>query len=176
MSRTGIKGQHPSAGFACQESREGNRILVLGMGNPLMADDGAGLTALSMLEEGGNIPDNVDLVDGGTMGLYLIDRLCGYKRVLILDTVLVDEPPGTVVLITGEDVFSTFKSRLTAHQAGFNDLISALVLLDRKPPEIAIVGIVPEKVALTLEMTESVKSNIGKMLRAAAEVLADWND
>lgn len=156
-----------------QESRAG-RALVLGIGNRIMGDDGSGLAALEKLSTDYDVPDTVDIVDGGTMGLYLIDRLCGYDKVLILDSVVVDEPPGTVITARGMDVHTTFRTRLSPHQQGINDLIAALDLMDRKPEEMVIVGMVPKNISLTLDLSEEVSSNIGKMAGTAARILKEW--
>lgn len=153
---------------------EASSILVLGIGNRIMGDDGLGLAAIEKLSELYAIPETVDVVDGGTMGLYLIDRLCGYGKVLILDSVVVDEPPGTVIIARGDEVHTTFKTRLSPHQQGINDLIAALVLMDRKPGEIVIVGMVPRSISLTLDLSDPVSENLAKMAETAAEVLREW--
>jgi len=149
-------------------------ILVLGLGNPLYGDDGLGLSALESLRGLGPFATGVDLVDGGTMGLYLIDRISGYEKVLILDSLKVDEAPGTVVMVEGDDVATTFRTKLSAHQMGFNDLLSALTLMDRRPGEIIVIGMVPQTLELGMGLSKPVEASIPRMAQTALLVLDRW--
>jgi hydrogenase maturation protease len=148
---------------------------VLGLGNPLMADDGAGGEALRILEEQYVVPATVDLVDGGTMGLYLLDRVAGYDRVLVVDSMAVDAPPGTIVRVEGDDVAAVFGAHVSPHQAGFSDLLAALTLLGRAPAELVAIGIVPACLEVRLGVSDVVRENLESLAESLAVQLRSWD-
>lgn len=149
-------------------------VLVLGLGNPLVGDDGVGAAVLEALETHYLIPPALHLVDGGTMGLYLIDRVSRYERLLVVDCVDLEEPPGTVVRIEGEDVISAFRTRISPHVEGVNDLLTALTLMGKRPKEVVVVGMVPRRLEVGVGLSEEVRRGLKKMLDLVRSILAQW--
>ena len=87
------------------------RLLILGLGNPLMGDDGAGIQIVEELKKS-DLPEYVDVIDGGTAGVGLIDLMSGYSRVIVVDAVMVDEgPPKEVSLTTLHNPLSSGRDR-----------------------------------------------------------------
>ncbi len=150
------------------------RTLVLALGSAIMGDDGAGRAALELLRSEYALPDTVDLVDGGVLGLGLLDALDGYPRVLVLDCVAAGEPPGTVVRLDGEAVPAAFTRPLSPHQTGLSDVLATLNLLGRAPEHLTVIGVEPATLELGLELSEAVQAALPRMARAAADVLAEW--
>jgi len=148
--------------------------LVLGLGNPLMGDDGMGGEALRLLQEEYLVPPAVELVDGGTMGLYLLDRVARYDRLLVVDSVAANEPPGTILHLEGEEVQAIFGACLSPHQTGVSDLLAALTLLERRPAEVVAVGMVPGCLSVGLGLSDVVRENLGRVVRAVAVQLQSW--
>ena len=91
-----------SAPFGSPE--RGDRILVLGVGNLLWADEGFGVRAVEAFAQSYGVPDHVDLVDGGTQGLALVNQMAEASRILIFDAVDADMEPADLVIVRGEDV------------------------------------------------------------------------
>jgi len=148
--------------------------LVLGLGNPLMGDDGVGVEALQFLEERYIVPPAVDLVDGGTMGLYLLDRVAGYERLLVVDSVAASQSPGTVLHLRGDEVQAVFGACLSPHQAGVSDLLAALTLLERRPKEVVAIGMVPACLNVGLGLSGPVRANLERLVKALVIQLEGW--
>jgi len=103
---------------------EQNRILIMGVGNILLTDEGFGVRAVEHLEANYAWPENVRLLDGGTQGLMLMTELMDCETLVVLDVVLGPEKPGTVYLLEGEDLRKSLSFRDSMHQT---DLVDTLV-------------------------------------------------
>jgi hydrogenase maturation protease len=106
-------------------------ILVLGVGNVLMGDEGVGVHAVRLLEREGGL-SGVTLVDGGTGGFHLLSYLSDYDPVVMIDATLDGRPPGTVSIIEPRYA-SDFPRSLSAHDIGLRDLVESAVLLGTLP-------------------------------------------
>ena len=91
------------------------KTVVLGLGNILHADDGAGAQAISRLRADSRVPVDVCLVEGGTLGLELLSYVWDCARLIVIDAVDVGEAPGTVVRISGEEL-NSLPGRSSVHQ------------------------------------------------------------
>ena len=111
-----------------QES--GNNILVLGVGNLLMNDEGVGIEVIRSLEE--EDFTGADLMDGGTGGFHLLGFIQSYKHIIFIDASLDTHPPGTVRLIHPKYA-KDFPQQLSAHEIGLKDLIESCGLLGNVP-------------------------------------------
>lgn len=108
-----------------------NKILILGIGNLLMGDEGIGVHAVRYLEK--NFPETqVDLVDGGTGGFHLLEYFQKYTKIIMIDATIDDQPPGTIRLLKPK-FSSDYPPTLTAHDIGLKDLLDALYLLKQQP-------------------------------------------
>ncbi|RLC36200.1 hydrogenase maturation protease [candidate division Kazan bacterium] len=116
------------------------RILILGIGNVLMGDEGIGVHAIRYLEQK-ELPDDVDLLDGGTGGFHLLSEMAKYKKVVMIDATLGKDPEGTLTVIKPR-FSSDFPSALSAHDVGLKDLIEALQLT----------GLMPEMYLITVSI------------------------
>ena len=124
-------------------------LLVLGLGNTLCTDDGVGPAVVERLLEKWEPPVGVRVLDGGTLGLSLLPLLADAEAVILLDAVRMgEEPPGTLVRLTGEDVPTATRQQLSVHQVGVADLLDGLHLLGKLPPRLVLLGVVPESLEL----------------------------
>ncbi|HVV82466.1 MAG TPA: HyaD/HybD family hydrogenase maturation endopeptidase [Kofleriaceae bacterium] len=148
-------------------------LLLLGLGNVLCQDDGAGVAALHRLRRAYALPAGVLVVDGGTLGLDLLPLVERAERVLLLDAVGADAPPGTLVRLEGDEVAPAVRERLSPHQIGVADLLGGAAILDHYPDEVVIVGVVPAATDLGLGCTPDVAASLdGLVLAAVAELAA----
>jgi hydrogenase maturation protease len=108
-----------------------SNILILGIGNYLMADEGIGVHFAQRLSET-ELPPGVDVLDGGTGGFHLLEYFERYARVIIIDATLDGRPPGTIRLIKPRFA-ADFPQAMSTHDIGLKDLVGALQLLDRMP-------------------------------------------
>ena len=141
--------------------------LILGVGNPLRRDDGVGTEIINLLFKGGNtrpLPPSVTIMDGGTDGLGLIEYFKEYKKVILIDAVLMGMPPGTVKVFKPEDaLFHICNDSLSTHGFGIPELIKFAQELDVLP-DLSIIGIQAENTEYGKGLSDSVKSNIDRIL------------
>ena len=148
------------------------RVLLLGLGNVLCGDDGIGVVALERLRRHFDWPEEVALVDGGTLGLALLPTLEAADEVWILDAVAAPGPPGSLVRLDGEAVEPALRERLSPHQVCVADLLDALHWLDRWPRRLRVLGLVPESIALGLGLSAPAAAGLAALEREVATELA----
>ncbi|HEY0989174.1 MAG TPA: HyaD/HybD family hydrogenase maturation endopeptidase [Kofleriaceae bacterium] len=149
-------------------------ILVLGLGNVLCGDDGAGVAAVHRLRREYELPASVRVVDGGTLGLDLLALVAASDRVILVDAVRADAPAGTLVRITGDDVAPAVRDRLSPHQIGVADLLAGAALCEHYPAEVVIVGIVPATTELQLGCSQAVAPRIDALVESLIAELRRW--
>ena len=141
-------------------------LLVLGLGNTLCGDDGAGVAAVSRLRDRFHAPPGVEVLDGGTLGLSLLPYLQRAKRAILVDAVRTSDPPGTLVRLEGGDVAHAAAHRLSPHQVGVADLLDGAALTGRAPDPIVLLGVVPASIDLTTALTPEVETRIDDLVDA----------
>lgn len=108
-----------------------NPVLVMGIGNYLMGDEGVGVHVAQILEKE-NLPDGVDVIDGGTGGFHLTGFFEAYKMVILIDATLDHNIPGTIQLLQPR-FSSDFPRAMSTHDIGLKDVIETLILLNKLP-------------------------------------------
>ncbi|MCD0417405.1 HyaD/HybD family hydrogenase maturation endopeptidase [Rubrivivax sp. JA1024] len=157
-------------------SAESPRILILGIGNILWADEGFGVRAVEAFHRGFEVPDHVTVLDGGTQGLYLVNFLQEHDHLLVFDAIDYGLPPGTLKRIDGDEVPKfTGAKKMSLHQTGFQEVLSAADLLGAAPQRLTLIGCQPQD----LEdwggaLTPPVKARIADALALACDVLGEW--
>ncbi|MFN8257187.1 MAG: hydrogenase maturation protease [Bacteroidales bacterium] len=126
-------------------------ILVLGIGNLLLKDEGIGIHAVNYLKNK-ELPDFVTLLDGGTGGFHLLELFQKYKTIIIIDATLDNNSPGTVRVI--QPKYSTdYPKSLSAHDIGLKDLVESAILLGNSPKVYLIVISVSDFQDLGIEIS-----------------------
>jgi hydrogenase maturation protease len=148
--------------------------LVVGLGNPLMGDDGVGLAALARLREGWSLPRTVDLLDGGTWGLNLLHALEDAEQVLFLDAVRAGGRPGTLVELTGRQLPRMLGLKLSPHQIDLQEVLALLELRDTAPPVMECLGLEPASVELRDGLSPRLAARLDVLTAAAARRLRAW--
>lgn len=145
------------------------KLLVLGIGNIVMNDDGAGVLAVQrLMEEFGNSEDLL-LLDGGTLGLDLLGYLEDAESVIIADAVNFDLEAGTVVRVEGEDIDLVFENRLSPHQMGMKDVLLTAELMGIRPKKITLFGIQTESIMMDMTLSEKVAASMDKFVNSIRE-------
>jgi hydrogenase maturation protease len=146
-------------------------IVVLGVGNTLMQDDGVGVWAVRTLAETYDLPARVRLVDAGVAGLGCLPEFEGAERLLIIDAVAGGEPPGAIYHLTPEDLSARRGPFFSAHEIGIAELLSLARFLGKLPPT-RILGIQPQEVrAMGLDLTPALRDALPRVIDAAVEEL-----
>ena len=146
-------------------------VLVLGLGNAVCQDDGAGIAAVHRLTREYDLPEGVLALDGGTLGLSLLPLVDSAAQVILIDAIQANAPPGTLVRIEGDEVPPAVYERLSPHQIGVADLLAGATLLDRYPDRVVLLGVVPESIDLGLGRTKAVDASIPELVAQVVEEL-----
>jgi len=150
------------------------KISLIGLGNLLLGDEGVGIHAVEALKKKYDFPEEVRLLDGGTLGLDLLHLIEGMDRVLFVDAVELKEKAGTIAVIEGEGLPSLLEPKLSLHHVGLADLLLASSFLGTRPAEIALVGIQPETLEIGLELSPTIQGRFDKLLETVLEKLREW--
>lgn len=145
------------------------KVVVLGVGNLIMGDEGVGVRCVQALEAARSLPEHVRLIDGGTSTHALLEQVEDLDLLLIVDAVAGRQAPGTVVSFEGDQIPSAFSNRLSPHQHGINDMLAQLALLDRSPKRVVLIGVQPERIELGLDLSPTVANALPAL---CARVLA----
>jgi hydrogenase maturation protease len=132
------------------------RVLVLGIGNLVMSDDGVGVKVVQQLQRGYRFAENVEILDGGTLGLDLLPKLEGVDHLIVVDAVETGQKPGTCIRLTGEELPIALETKLSPHQMGLKDLLSVARLLGHSPGEMVLIGVQPGSIEMDTELTQEV--------------------
>ena len=144
-------------------------ILVLGVGNLLLKDEGVGIHVIQALEKEG-LPPNVSLMDGGTGGLHLIGWIQDYNRIIMVDATLDHNPPGTIRLIRPRYA-TDFPPLMSAHEIGLRDMIDAMILTE-KLPDIQLIVVSAEDISeVGMDLTPVVQAAVPKVVKMIKQIL-----
>jgi hydrogenase maturation protease len=147
------------------------KTLVLGVGNLLLSDDGVGIHAIQRLQAAQLFPEEVQVVDGGTCGLDLLQFLEGIERLIIIDAAQMGRPPGTVVRLEGEQVPAYLALKTSPHEIGLPELLFAAKLTNIYPAQVVIFGVQPESLETSLGLTPAVAAQLDELVDlVAAEI------
>lgn len=131
-------------------------ILVVGLGNILLSDEGVGVRTVEALAERYELPDGVEVLDGGTSGMELLDTIAGRHLLIVVDAIAsLRRAPGEVARLEGAEIDQLFRTRLSPHQLGLSEVLASLQLTGESPGEVVIIGVVPESLGLGLELSSS---------------------
>jgi hydrogenase maturation protease len=136
------------------------RIVVLGIGNILLTDEGVGVRVIERLEQEYVLPPEVEIIDGGTCGMEMLEQLENLDGLVVVDCVRCGQPPATPILLKGEDVPVFFRTKLSPHQVSLSDVLASLEFTNRAPKSIAIVGMQPVSMSLGMELSPQVMAQL----------------
>jgi len=148
-------------------------ILVLGVGNILLTDEGVGVHVVQRLQKM-DLPPHVEVMDGGTSGFDLLDDIEGRKKVIVVDTVKAGQPPGTVYRMTPDDMEEMGKSRISLHDIDMTDLLKLADVFKIQKPEVVIIGIEPKDMeSASLELSAEVAAQLPRVLELVMKEIGD---
>jgi hydrogenase maturation protease len=144
-------------------------LLILGLGNVLLRDDGVGSAAVAALMDRYEPPAGVSVLDGGTLGLALLPYLEEAASLILVDAVQAEAPPGALVRLERDDVGPAVATRLSPHQIGVADLLDGAQWRDRYPSHIVLLGIVPESLDLHVGLSPRVAAALPRLVECVVE-------
>ena len=154
-------------------STSNGRTVVIGLGNPLMGDDGIGLVALERLRAEYAIPPEVELVDGGTWGMNLLPVIEDAARVILIDAIDVAAAPGTPLRLERERLPRYLATKISPHQVDLRDVLALAELRGTLPDDTIALGLQPERVALGDRLSDTLGCRVDDLVALVAQELVD---
>ncbi len=148
-------------------------IRVLGLGNLMRTDDAVGMLAARMVAENSRLPREVEVIEGGTLGLDLLHAGYGISHLLVLDAVDTGGAPGTLTRFEGQELADLPTSK-SVHLLGLSDLMNVLQLMEAPPTKIVLLGVQPESTDWGTSLTAPVESAQNDLVEAAIEQIERW--
>lgn len=144
-------------------------ILVLGVGNILLKDEGVGVRVIEQLQAEYAFSPNVRLMDGGTLGIRLLDDIIAADHLIVVDAVCNNEPPGTLYRLPAEELRRCVSFKNSLHQTGLLETLAYAEMLEQRPTTV-VVGIEPEDITpWGTELTATVREHLADLLRKVLE-------
>ncbi len=157
-------------------TKTNERILVLGVGNTLLSDDGVGIHVTEILRKENGFGEHVSIHDGGTIGLSLLPEIEDADRLIVVDAARIKGPPGTVCTFENAQMDAHLSTaRSTVHEVALADLLDAATLNGRAPKIRALIAIQPEYTRWGVEPTAAVRAAIPAACNAVRDVLERWS-
>ncbi len=150
------------------EKDKSNSILIMGVGNYLMGDEGIGVHTIQALSKI-KLPDYVDILDGGTGGFLLLSCFEAYKTIVFVDATMDGKEEGTISLIRPKFA-SDFPSALSVHDVGLKDMIEAVYLMDHVPDIHLFTVSIKEINPMTIELNKNVEASIPVLIKNILEL------
>ena len=148
------------------------KIGLIGVGNLLLSDEGFGIHLIRHIADNFSTPSNVEIVDAGTAGIYLAPIFETTDPILIIDTVMLDEEPGTIRCFGIEDLNSkAISSRMSPHQVGFLEILDICRLRGKAPEQVELIGVVPEDLSPGTELSPTLERQLDKVTGLVSEWL-----
>jgi hydrogenase maturation protease len=149
------------------------KIALLSLGNLMRTDDAIGILTLRTLAESNLLPPEVRVIEGGTLGLDLLDSLRDISHLLVLDAVDTGTTPGKLKRFEGRQVDNLPVSK-SVHLLGFSDLMGALRLIDAAPEQVVLLGVQPACTGWGTVLTSAVETALGGLIESTQKQLAQW--
>ena len=150
------------------------KTLVLGVGNKLMSDEGVGVHVIEHLVTKYKLPHEVQVLDGGTLGLDLLYYLEGIENLLIVDGAETGKEAGTMIRLEGEQVPAFMSIKISPHQMGVPDMLAAAKMKDIYPKRIVLWGIQPDLITLGLDLSPVLASMVDSLTGKLVDELSNW--
>ncbi|MDH4003051.1 MAG: HyaD/HybD family hydrogenase maturation endopeptidase [Xanthomonadales bacterium] len=156
---------------------DARKVLVMGIGNTLLQDDGIGVHVTELFKSLSPADPNVEVLDGGTIGLSLLPEIEDADAVVIVDASEIGERPGTIRIFRGQEIDRQLSGKKrSVHEVALYDLFSAAAIRDRSPEQRVLIAIQPASTEWGLEPTPEVKAAIPAACDALTSLTRQWQD
>jgi hydrogenase maturation protease len=149
-------------------------VLVLGIGNLVMSDDGVGVLVAQRLQQGYRFAGNVEVMDGGTLGLDLLPKLENISNLIMIDAVETGQKAGTCVRLCGRELPIALETKVSPHQMGLKDLLAVSELMGHSPKEMVLIGVQPGSIEMEIGLTTEVEAQLETLVSNVLTELAKW--
>ncbi len=149
-------------------------VVVLGIGNLLLSDEGFGVQVVKILQQHYQLPPGVSAVDGGTLGWELVPVLEDARSLIIIDAILGNQPPGTIYRFDQDEVTRYFHQKLSAHEAGIQEILAYLAMKGKTFDHLVILGVEPASLDTGIQLSPTVAGTVPQVIEAVLQQLAQW--
>jgi len=149
-------------------------VLVLGIGNLVMGDDAVGVLVAQRLQQEYRFADNVEIMDGGTLGLDLLPKLENITNLIMIDAVETGQKAGTCVRLCGDELPIALQTKVSPHQMGLKDLLAVSELMGHTPKEMVLIGVQPGSIEMEIGLTAEVQAQLDVLVSGVLSELAAW--
>lgn len=157
-------------------AEKAEKITILGIGNTLYADEGVGIHLLPKLQETLSDVENIEYIDGSTEGMQLLGPVEGTDALIVIDAIDAGKAPGEVITVEKDQIPSFNGIKMSVHQIGFQEVVSAAGLRDRLPERMVLIGIQPDSLELGSELSETVRQKLPELIARVKKQIAEWRE
>ncbi|MEN8167409.1 MAG: HyaD/HybD family hydrogenase maturation endopeptidase [Pseudomonadota bacterium] len=150
-----------------------NPVLVLGLGNILLQDEGIGVRVVQKLQHDFLMPAQVEVLDGGTAGMALYEHVIDRTHLIVIDAVKTGRPPGSIIILEDEEVPAFFHNKISPHQLALSDILAALLIEGKPLPEITLIGIEPVRLKTGIDLSECVLAKLDLLIEMTVDYLSE---
>ena len=150
------------------------QTLVLGVGNTLMSDEGVGVRVAERLVQNYLVPEEVQVLDGGTLGMDLLYYMEGVPNLLIVDAIQANREPGYLLRLADDAVPAFLSMKVSPHQIGVPDMLATARLRGTTPPNIVLWGVQPERIEIGLELSDTLAALVDTLVENVIRELQLW--
>ncbi len=150
------------------------KINVLGLGNIILGDEGFGVEAVKYLESNFSFSPQVNIIDGGTQGIYLLDYIESTDCLMIFDAIIPTDYEFKVYVYRNEELPAFIHRKLSSHQVGLSELLSVAKLHGKVPTEIALIGVPPKSMKMNIGLTDEVKKLVPEAVELGINIINEW--
>ena len=151
-----------------------NSIVVLGVGNILLTDEGLGVHVVEDLKANYTFTPQISLIDGGTMGMELLTYMRGMKKILLIDAVNGGEAPGTIYEFPHRELEQYFTDHISVHEVGMQDILRIRAIQENPLEDAIVIGVEPESLDVGFEPSAPVQKALPEVKDRVLRVLCDW--
>ena len=149
------------------------RIIVLGVGNTLLSDEGIGVRAIEKLQLDYILPPEVIVIDGGTTGMEMLEDLSNADHIIIIDAVRGGKAPASIIRLADEQVPVFFKTKLSPHQIGLSDVLATLAFIGEQPGGVTVIGVEPVSLETSMSLSPQVEARLPELMELVVTELRE---
>jgi hydrogenase maturation protease len=154
--------------------RAQDETVVIGVGSPLMGDDGVGVAALEALREEWDFEPHVEMLDGGTWGMNLLPFIESAKRVVLIDAIDVGADPGSLIVLERDELPRFLSTKISPHQIDLREVLALAELRGTLPDDTVAIGLQPSRVEMSAELSPVVTCALPGLLQRVVERIESW--
>ncbi len=166
--------QGPRININALYGEEDSTIVLLGVGNILLTDEGLGIHVVNELRRNYTFTPAITIIDGGTMGMELLSYMRGMKKLLLVDAISGEGKPGTIYEFVHDELEDYFTEHISVHEVGMQDILRIRAIQEDPLEDAVVVGVEPETLDVGFEPSSVVQQSLPEVKERVLSVLKSW--